>query len=206
MVPETDLPRIEYNAELFRVVEPNKKVLDVGCSTGSLGAQLKKKKNCFVVGIDREEKLAKEAAEVYDDVIVADVEKLDRLLYPSGFFDIIVFGDVLEHTVHPECVLKKFKPYLSSDGYILISLPNIAYWTVRIDLLFGIFEYGNKGILDKTHLHFYTLKTAKQMIEGSGFRVVYVGNYNRFLKVPGRIWKSLFAHQIIFKAIKADRN
>ena len=114
-----------------------------------------------MVGIDIDEARAKLAQERLNKVIVANVEKMERDPFPDGYFDIIIFADVLEHLKEPETVLRRFKKYLKKDGYALISIPNIANWKMRVYLLFGKWHYKDVGLLDKTHLRFFTLKTAK---------------------------------------------
>ena len=86
-------------------------------------------------------------------------------------FDVIVAGDVLEHLPSPEALLARLTPLLAPGGTLLASLPNVANVTVRAALLFGSFPYADRGILDRTHLRFYTRETARALLETSGLRV-----------------------------------
>ena len=87
-------------------------------------------------------------------------------------FGVIVFSDVLEYLAHPEDVLQFFvSNYLKEHGRVIISLPNVAHVSVRLGLLLGNFTYTDAGILDRTHLHLYTLKTARELIASCGLRV-----------------------------------
>lgn len=123
------------NSEIFDAIEPDKKVLDAGCGPGKLGAALKEK-NCFRVGIEADTGLAEIARPHYDDLIVSDLENLKGLEYPLGYFDVIIFADILEHLSRPERILEAFRDYLAPDGYILACIPNIANWQVRLGLFF----------------------------------------------------------------------
>jgi len=88
-------------------------------------------------------------------------------------FDVIIFADILEHLMFSEKVLNFFVTnYLKSNGKVIISLPNVANFTIRIGLLFGNFGYTESGILDKTHLYLYTLKTARKLVSEVGLSIV----------------------------------
>lgn len=188
------------NLEIYADIEPGKKVLDVGCGPGKLGAALKEKK-CFKVGIEVDKKLAEIAKPHYDDLLLLDLENLTSLVYPKGYFDVIVFADILEHLSQPQNLLSMLKEYLALDGYILVCVPNIANWQVRLNLLFGKFDY-SPGILDGGHLRFFTRKSARALIESCGYRVIWVKSRNRVIKILGRLYKNLFAFQFIIKAVK----
>jgi methionine biosynthesis protein MetW len=193
---------------IFKLIGAGKKVLDVGCATGRLGEKLRSEKKCFVIGIDIDEPRAKLAQERLNKVIVANVEKMEKDPFPDGYFDIIIFADVLEHLKEPETVLRRFKKYLKKDGYALISIPNIANWKMRVYLLFGKWHYKDVGLLDKTHLRFFTLKTAKDMINRCGYEIMSinyeVGNdwIDRRMTShnPANLWKGLLAFKFVFKA------
>jgi SAM-dependent methyltransferase len=88
-------------------------------------------------------------------------------------FDVIVAGDVLEHLPRPEELLGELRPLLAPGGTLLVSVPNVANVTVRAALLFGRFPYAERGILDRTHLRFYTRASARALLEGAGYRVVF---------------------------------
>jgi SAM-dependent methyltransferase len=95
------------------------------------------------------------------------MEQLDR-----HRFDKILLMDVLEHLVDPESLLRDCRKLLKPNGELLVSVPNIANLTVRLALAFGQFNYAERGILDKTHLRFFTRKTARRMLAGNGFEIV----------------------------------
>ena len=200
---------IGSNCFILKNVEVNSKVLDVGCANGKLAKYIKKYKQCHIVGIEIDTELAKIAEDYCDKVIIADIQK--DISLPIGYFDVIIFGDILEHVVNPEEVLIKFKKYLSDDGIFLISIPNIANWTIRIKLLFGIFKYTECGILDKTHLRFFTLKESRKMLENCGLQILKEYCTCGIKKIdfkfmdlnPSTIYKSLLCYQFIIKAKKS---
>lgn len=199
----------DYNYKIYDLISPNKKVLDVGCATGKLLERLKKEKDCYTVGIEINGGMARKAKRRCDEVIIADVEKLSDLSFSDKFFDIIVFADALEHLKRPDIALKRFRKYLADYGCILISIPNVAFITVRLNLLLGRFNYTEYGLMDKTHLRFFTLKTVKKLIGESGYKIIYIEGYNQvrnryfFLKPLGRLRKTLFATDFIIKAVKS---
>jgi hypothetical protein len=133
-----------------------------------------------------------------------------------------VLADVLEHLRSPTNVLQLVRESLAPDGRVFISVPNIANITVRLGLLFGVFEYRDRGILDYTHLRFYTKRTIRREIEKAGFRILeirgssvpirlIIGGFTpepilrageRFLTWLTRLWRGLFAYQIILVAAR----
>ena len=146
----------------------SKKILDIGCAEGKMASELKKRNNAEVWGIEIVEVVAQKAQEKLDKVLIGPVEEQISKL-PEKYFDSIIFADVLEHLVNPEKVLEEIKSKLKDDGEIVVSLPNVRNWGVIVSLLDGSFDYADFGILDRTHLRFYTLETATKMIENSGY-------------------------------------
>jgi SAM-dependent methyltransferase len=137
------------------------KILDVGTAGGYLGKIWRGNGHC-VAGIECDAATAEKAREYYDVFEVADIE---RFAFPyRQEFDYIVFADVLEHLRDPAAVLRKCIPALKESGKIIISVPNIANWIIRLGLLFGKFDYMDRGILDRTHLRFFTLRSLKQLL------------------------------------------
>jgi len=199
-----------YHAMIFDLVPEKSRVLDVGCATGKLAEQLRRRKKCFVVGIECEEYMAELAKTRCDQVLVADVETMKLLPFPDGFFDVIVLADVLEHLAQPSCVLARFRRYLKDGGMVLVSIPNVANWRIRLGLLLGKFDYSEYGILDVNHLRFFTAKTLKAMIEDNGYVIVLLRGYNYFLyyhlKKSIGILKSLLGYQLVAKALKCSKH
>lgn len=169
------LPKWGSLASIKKLVGKNKTVLDVGCASGYLGEILIKEGN-VLYGIDGNKEAIEIAEKKYKGVAHLDLNDTnpDRLenLFDGVIFDVIIFADVLEHLFDPETVLRNFGKFLKPDGRIIVSLPNVALWRVRINLLFGQFNYTDYGVLDRTHLHLYTFKTGKELVRNSGFRAI----------------------------------
>jgi SAM-dependent methyltransferase len=137
------------------------KILDVGTASGYLGKILKGRGH-YIAGIEFDAAAAERARGYYDSFQVADIETFE---FPyRKEFDYIVFADVLEHVRDPAAVLRTCIPALKESGKIIISVPNVANFVVRLSLLFGKFDYMDRGILDRTHLRFFTLRSLKKMM------------------------------------------
>jgi methionine biosynthesis protein MetW len=156
----------------FGMVPEMSKVLDVGCHTGIMGEILRRKKGCVVTGIESDSAAALEAKELLNEVLEIDIEESDWQKKINDRFDVILFGDVLEHTRNPELILSASKQLLKSGGKVIVSLPNIANLRIRLGLLRGKFDYDDSGILDRTHLRFYTKSSATKLLIDSGLRVI----------------------------------
>lgn len=175
-------------------IKPRSIVLDVGCGRGNLGEFLIRTKKCLVYGIDISEEYAFEAmSRGYEYVAVLDLDRIDRFYVPfrQESFDYIVYADVLEHLKDPLKVLIALKPLLKEHGSIICSIPNVAVWSVRLKLLLGKWEYEDYGILDRTHLRFFTIRTARKLIEEAGFRIIYEDYTPYFPNVSRKTVKTL---------------
>jgi len=150
----------------------NKRVLDIGCATGYVAAALGAR-GCTVIGIEGDARAAERAGAVTERVIVGDLEDpvtMDAL--GDETFDVVLCGDVLEHLVDPVGVLRRAVGRLRPDGIVIVSLPNVAHVDVRLNLLQGRFPYTELGLLDRTHLRFYTAASARELLEQAGLTVV----------------------------------
>ncbi|TET64340.1 MAG: class I SAM-dependent methyltransferase [Candidatus Stahlbacteria bacterium] len=191
------------------LIDGGETVLDVGCATGYLSFELKEK-GCKVIGLEIDPEMAEEARLYCDKVILGNAEVIE--LPYKEYFDVILYADVLEHLRNPLEVLIRFKSCLKQNGYIVVSIPNVANWFIRLSLLFGKFNYNSKkgGILDSGHLRFFTLRTVREMLEKAGFKIVHLDitvdlpGLSRFpfMRTLVKLWKKLFAVQFIIKAIK----
>lgn len=194
------------------------RLLDLGAAGGELGAAVR---DHFrrTIGFEYQVDCIADLKARFDQVVVTDLEKLKRI--PKGV-DAVVCADVIEHLRDAPALLALIRESLASDGYVFVSVPNIANITVRLGLLFGVFEYRERGILDNTHLRFYTMRTIRRDIENAGFRVVAVrgssipirliaGRFTpeflvrageKILTIVTRLWLSLFAYQIVVVATR----
>src|SRR5580704_3996176 len=155
-----------------QMVGSNQDVLDIGAGEGFFAAELAVNGN-RITGIDNRPTPAEESP--FEEYFSADLEQgIGPMIRQLGAkrFDRVLLLDVLEHLRHPEQILRQSHDVLKRDGLLIVSLPNIANIHVRLMLLFGRFNYTERGILDKTHLRFFTRKTARQLLESNGFSIV----------------------------------
>ena len=146
-------------------------VLDVGCATGYLASRLGRKPNCTLVGVERDASAAAEAEARYDDVIIGDIESPEVRQHLTATFDVVVLADVLEHLRDPLDTLRFVRSLLNPRGIVLVSIPNVVVWRARLSLTLGRFDYADSGIFDRTHLRFFTRRTALQLARDAGFCV-----------------------------------
>lgn len=193
-------------------------LLDLGAAGGELGSALRDHFD-RTIGFEYNVDCVGQLSGRFDSVVIADLESVKKL--PQGV-SAIVLADVLEHLRSPARALGLVRAALAQDGHAFISVPNIANITVRLGLLLGIFEYRDRGILDHTHLRFYTLRTIRREVERAGFRIEEMGGSSvpirliagrftpefvlrigeRLLTWLTRAWRGLFAYQVILVAVK----
>ena len=145
-----------------------RRVLDIGCGAGRLGEALKARQQAEVVGIELDEAAAAAARQRLDEVIVGDIERLD-LDFPPGSFDAIVCGDILEHLREPDRLLRRARGWLAADGRLVASIPNVRHHSVVRSLLEGNWTYESAGLLDRTHLRFFTRREIEKLLFRAGF-------------------------------------
>ena len=154
----------------FHLIEPGSIVLDIGCSSGNFGQALIGMRDCVVDGVEI----------APDDIVVAktklravysvDIER-DNLDEITNRYDVIYFGDVIEHLITPSKTLERVASLLKPNGKLVFSVPNMAYLAVRLDLLEGRFEYTKTGLLDNTHLHYYDRVEIERVISEAGYNL-----------------------------------
>jgi len=188
-------------------------VLDVGCWNGTLGSALVRDYGAVVDGIERDAVQAQRARDAgYRRVDVADLDK-EIPAADGRTYDFVLFGDVLEHTVDPDHILEVLVSRLKPGGRAILSLPNIAFVANRLTHLLGRWDYKDYGILDRTHLRFFTKYSMEAFIERAGLRVRRIDGYvglhtypwlvREPLRLLGRMWPSLFAIQIVIETMRA---
>ncbi len=174
--PTYSLKQFKYNSHywilnfLSQAKIPSR-IFDIGAADGYLGEILKQQGH-FLVGLEANSQLAENARPHYHTLHSADVESFD---FPyRGEFDYILLADVLEHLRDPGGLLRRIVPCLNSGGQIIISIPNVAHLFVRLSLMVGRFEYQDRGILDRTHLRFFTWASMRRMINDASCRILEV--------------------------------
>jgi 2-polyprenyl-3-methyl-5-hydroxy-6-metoxy-1,4-benzoquinol methylase len=156
-----------------------KTALDVGCGSGNFGRAVKNIFNCEVWGIEPNETEALEAGKKIDKAI----NNIFSGRIPELFgkkFDTIFFNDVLEHLVDPADALLVCKKLLNKNGHIIASIPNIRWYPVILSLLrYKDFKYELAGVMDKTHLRFFTAKSMRRLFEDAGYEVITIEGINK---------------------------
>lgn len=164
----------EVNYAVTKNLGRPRSVLDVGCGIGTNG-KVARDRGAYVVGLEIVPTSVEKAKRVLDEVHSANIETDEVLEVLKGKrFDTIMFADVLEHTVNPRDVLRRLSTLLEDGGHVIVSLPNVAAWTVRLGLLGGKFDYEPSGILDDSHLRFFTRESAIKLVEDAGLEVLRV--------------------------------
>jgi GT2 family glycosyltransferase/2-polyprenyl-3-methyl-5-hydroxy-6-metoxy-1,4-benzoquinol methylase len=166
-----DLEGEDSLSAIARLIGPGATVLDLGAATGKLGLYLRDHKKCIVDGVELDPKAAEQARPHYRKLLEVNLEEV-RLAdhFPRGSYDAIVCADVLEHLRDPGRILDQLPELLSSNGRALLSIPNVAYAGVVAGLLSGEFRYGPTGLLDETHLRFFTRSSIAELLAKHGFR------------------------------------
>lgn len=177
-------------------------VLDVGCSTGMLGAAIKAKTGAQVFGIELSETMAEEALNRIDKVFVGDASQIILQGELDNYrFDTIIFADVLEHLVDPWLVLRAAKGYLNPEGIIIASIPNVRHLDTIYHLLVkGRWPYRERGIHDQTHLRFFTKQNIAELFINAGLTIDTVETNYRILEKPSSL--NHFARFFAFPILK----
>lgn len=149
------------------------KILEVGCGCGAFGAQLRDRAEVW--GIEPTQ-TAEQARTVLDRVLRSTIEDADL---PSQYFDCVIFNDVLEHLVDPGAVLRKTRDWLKSEGVVVTSIPNVGHFSNLVNLVVRQkWEYTDEGIMDSTHLRFFTRSSIQRMFMDCGYEILRLEGVN----------------------------
>lgn len=171
-----DKPRTEL---IDLITETPQRVLEIGCGAGATGLALKQKfQDIEYVGVEPDEGAAKIAQTRLDRVIFSDIEKvqLDTFGLTKEYFDLIICADVLEHLYDPWKILFALRNNLVPDGRILASIPNIQHISIINNLLNGNWTYSKYGLLDATHIRFFTLSEITKMFSDTGYKMIQLSH------------------------------
>ena len=160
------------------------RILDVGCSIGALGENIKRKNGAEVTGIEIDKEMARVAKQKLDRVVVGDIETINlENNFAPNYFECIIFADVLEHLKEPWDVLKNATKILGTNGVIIISIPNVRHYTTISNLVIrGYWPYEQRGTHDKNHLRFFTFRNIKEMLQDAGLTIVTMERHYRIEK------------------------
>ena len=199
------------------IVRGSHHILDVGCGAGVLGAYLKQQ-GCAseVVGIEIDTIIAKEASTKLDCVLCANLNQtsvVDVLkAFDKASFDYIVCADVLEHLIDPREVLAELVAYLKPNGRLVTSIPNVRHWSVWLPLILrGQWEYCESGIMDSTHLRFFTRCSAATLLSGAGLNIVAYktlmgGKWRNLDKYTFGLLTEFISIQLVFVGVKREKD
>ena len=183
----TEAPGEGYNPDLLAMIPPQARaIVEVGCSTGSLAYALKRQRpEVHYLGLELDPKAAEIAARYCDGVSALNIEEADGSLYRDyASRDCWVFGDVLEHLRDPWAVLAKIREVLPPGGCVVASVPNAQHWSLQAKLSVGEFRYESAGLLDRTHLRWFTRVTLFELFAKAGLRIE--AGVPRIFDEPGR--------------------
>lgn len=168
-----DMDTDSSHSLVLKRINPNSTVLEFGPSNGYMTKYMKEELGCIVYCIEADEEAAKIAKTYCKKMIVDDIDNLSwRHSLPINFFDYIIFADVLEHLKRPREALETAVGFLKKNGAVITSIPNIAHNAVIMELLQGKFDYRQVGLLDETHLRFFTKKSIRELLRNAGLRSI----------------------------------
>lgn len=200
---------------LMRLMPQGSRVLELGCASGYLSGYMEQTLGCRVTGLEFDAAAAAIAAKRCSEIHNIDLDAPDALeaARTSAPYDVLLAAAVLEHLKYPERLLQQARALLQPDARVIISLPNIAHWRLRLMLLAGRFDYTDYGVMDRTHLRLYTAKTGQALIEaqgytvealhiaGSGLQNVLNGVARRLQRpLPLPVLPGLFGYELIYVA------
>ena len=169
-------------------------ILEVGCGTGATGvAAFAAGRAARYVGIEIDPASAESARAVLNEVLIGDVERLELPWQPATF-DALILSEVLEHLVDPWAVLARLARVVRPGGMVLASSPNVAHWRLIRELVCGHFRLTDRGVLDRTHLRWFTPESFAAMFEGAGFTVERVGPVTPFAPRTARLCRMAGGH------------
>lgn len=163
-----------HNQDLLDIIPWGaSKLVEVGCSSGALAREFKKiSPNCHYLGIEIDASYAKLAERYCDESLIADIESVDDAFWrKNSDRDCWIFGDALEHLRNPWNILRQVRSVIPQKASIAACIPNSQHWSLQAKLSIGDFRYEESGLLDKTHLRFFSRQTILEMFEDAGFTV-----------------------------------
>lgn len=176
-----------HNPDLLRLIPSScKKIIEIGCSSGALAREFKKQYNDVNwIGLEIESSYAEQANSYCDKTLVSNIEECNEDFYKElSDRDCWIFGDVLEHLKDPWMILKNIRNVIPREGCIVACIPNAQHWSVIVRLVMGDFRYEDSGLLDRTHLRWFTRLTMIELFESQGFKIVK--GFPRVFNEPNR--------------------
>lgn len=202
------LNSLNIDRQSVSFIPQGSRVLEIGCATGFMGEYFIKKKHCEVIGVEKGKEEAKIARTKLTQVVEGDIENIETIqkLELLGKFDVVFASALIEHLKDPWKAIKTWKRFLKRNGVLIITTSNIAHWSIRFHILRGRFDYEEYGILDNTHLRFFTVDTFKKLVVDSGYIIDHFsidpvgGGFPKISKMLSKLWPNLFAYQMLVVA------
>ncbi|WP_083919199.1 class I SAM-dependent methyltransferase [Methylosinus sp. LW4] len=163
------LDPFESDAIICELIPPGSRVLEIGCGTGSLLKLIQANLATEVIGVEPNEERAVSARS--KGLMVTTGIATSEFLESVGTFDVIIFADVLEHLQYPGETLLRVRESIRPGGIVIASVPNVAHWSIRLSLAFGFFEYKSTGLMDYTHLRWFTASSFSLLFHNSGYNI-----------------------------------
>jgi len=163
-----------YNAELLQLIpKQSQKIIEIGCGSGVLAKMFKQTNpSCHYLGVEINEEYANHSATYCDECITLNIEEADDTFWLNqSDRDCWIFGDVLEHLINPWEILRKIRQNLPPNGSIVACIPNLQHWSLQAKVNSGFFRYETNGLLDRTHLRWFTRVTIFEMFHEAGFKI-----------------------------------
>lgn len=186
-----------HNPDLLRIVPiTSSRLIEVGCSSGALAREFKKiNPACHYLGIDIDPAYAASARRHCDETLAIDIEAMGNDFFDAHKErDCWIFGDSLEHLRNPWDTLTAIRRVIPAHGSVSVCIPNAQHWSVQAKLNIGLFRYEDDGLMDRTHLRWFTRQTMLEMFTQCGFRIVEgfprvfpEPNRDRYLNVIGEM-------------------
>lgn len=206
-IPEK-LDTDNIDRQSIALIPKGAKVLEIGCATGFMGVYLQKKKDCTVIGVELGVDEARIAKKNLTGVIQADIEDKTTLkkIASYGKFDVIFSSALIEHLKDPWTSLKQWKKFINKNGSLILTTSNVAHWSMRLKLFQGKFDYEQFGILDNTHLRFFTTNSFRKLVEDCGYSINHFaidavgGGYPKISKPLSTFFPNVFAYQMVILA------
>ena len=182
------------------LVPENSKVLELGCATGFMGRYFRRRRHCQVIGVDINPAVK---PDIVGNLNLAATWTKIKKFQP---FDLVFASAIIEHLANPEATLQLIKAVLKPEGMLIITAPNVAHWRQRFKLLRGHWDYEDYGLLDRTHLRFFTYFSFQKLIRSAGFKVIAVkidpAGGVKYFNWLFKYFPNFYAHQICIQAQK----
>ena len=176
-----------YNPDILKIMPGKlKRVVEVGCSSGALAkAYTSINPECIYTGVEVDPDFAAVAKTSCNEVICGNIESLAEEIFLQLFpSDCWIFGDTLEHLYDPWALLQRIKPQLSPGAQIIACIPNAQHWSIQASLNSGLFRYQDQGLMDRTHIRWFTRTTMIELFESTGFKIIE--GFSRVFDEPAR--------------------